>query len=187
MAGGGRGGSYKGLMLDVSNSIAQPAVSAPATAISRHDYRPPAWAVPETRLVFDLDAAATRVTATLSVTRNPDGGAGQPLRLDGAGQEMLAVRVDGVAVRDWRIEGEQLVVPLTGDAHTVETEVEIAPERNTQLMGLYASGGILCTQCEAEGFRRITYFPDRPDVLSRYSVRLVADKGFRVLRVERLP
>ncbi len=177
MAGGGRGGSYKGLMLDVSNSIAQPAVSAPAAAISRHDYRPPAWAVPETRLVFDLDAAATRVTATLSVTRNPDGGAGQPLRLDGAGQELLAVRVDGVAVRDWRIEGEQLVVPLTGDAHTVETEVEIAPERNTQLMGLYASGGILCTQCEAEGFRRITYFPDRPDVLSRYSVRLVADKA----------
>lgn len=177
MAGRGRGGSYKGLMLDVSNSIAQPAVSAPATAISRHDYRPPAWAVPETRLVFDLDAAATRVTATLSVTRNPDGGAGQPLRLDGAGQELLAVRVDGVAVRDWRIEGEQLVVPLPGDAHMVETEVEIAPERNTQLMGLYASGGILCTQCEAEGFRRITYFPDRPDVLSRYSVRLVADKA----------
>jgi aminopeptidase N len=177
MAGRGRGGSYKGLMLDVSNSIAQPAVSAPATAISRHDYRPPAWLVPETRLVFDLDAAATRVTATLSVTRNPDGGAGQPLRLDGAGQEPLAVRVDGVAVNDWRIEGEQLVVPLTGDAHTVETEVEIAPERNTQLMGLYASGGILCTQCEAEGFRRITYFPDRPDVLSRYSVRLVADKA----------
>ena len=177
MAGGGRGGSYKGLMLDVSNSIAQPAVSAPATAISRHDYRPPAWAVPETRLVFDLDAAATRVTATLSVMRNPDGGAGQPLRLDGAGQELLAVRVDGFAVRDWRIEGEQLVVPLPGDAHIVETEVEIAPERNTQLMGLYASGGILCTQCEAEGFRRITYFPDRPDVLSRYSVRLVADKA----------
>ena len=162
-------------MLDVSNSIAQPSVSQ--AVISRHDYRPPAWAVPETRLVFDLDAATTRVIATLSVTRNAGTGAGEPLRLDGAGQVPLAVRVDGVAVNDWRIDGEQLVVPLSGDAHTVETEVEIAPERNTQLMGLYASGGILCTQCEAEGFRRITYFPDRPDVLSRYSVRLVADKA----------
>ncbi|MFN3433389.1 MAG: aminopeptidase N [Sphingomonas sp.] len=166
-------------MLDVSQAIAQPHHQAPdptaPAAISRHDYRPPAWAVPDTRLVFDLDPAATRVTATLSVTRNGDHR--EPLRLDGAGQEPLAVRVDGVAVNDWRIEGEQLVVPLSGEAHTIETEVEIAPERNTQLMGLYASGGILCTQCEAEGFRRITYFPDRPDVLSRYSVRLVADKA----------
>ena len=164
-------------MLDASTSIALPATGQPAHPISRHDYRPPTGAVPETRLVFDLDAGTTRVTATLAVTRNPDGGAGEPLRLDGAGQAPLAVRVDGVAVNDWRIEGEQLVVPLTGNAHTVETEVEIAPERNTQLMGLYASSGILCTQCEAEGFRRITYFPDRPDVLSRYSVRLVADKA----------
>lgn len=157
-------------MLDISHAIAQPD-HAPG-AISRHAYRPPAWLVPETRLVFDLDAAATRVTATLHVTRQHGE---EPLRLDGAGQTPLAVRIDGVATDAWRIEGEQLVIPLTGTAHTVETEVEIAPERNTQLMGLYASGGILCTQCEAEGFRRITYFPDRPDVLSRYSVRLVAD------------
>ena len=159
-------------MLDVSQAIAYPAHDA-AGAISRHDYRPPAWLVPDTRLVFDLDAAATRVTATLSVTRNGDHD--EPLRLDGAGQQPLAVRVDRVAVDDWRIEGEQLVIPLRGAAHAVETEVEIAPERNTQLMGLYASGGNLCTQCEAEGFRRITFFPDRPDVLSRYSVRLEAD------------
>ncbi|MGP7794979.1 aminopeptidase N [Sphingomonas sp. CLY1604] len=166
-------------MLDVSQSIAQPVHQAPAGgaphAIGRHDYHPPVWMVPDMRLIFDLDPAATRVTATLSVTRN--GAAGEPLRLDGAGQEPLAVRVDGVAVNDWRIEGEQLVVPLAGDAHSIETEVVIAPDRNTQLMGLYASGGILCTQCEAEGFRRITYFPDRPDVLTRYSVRLVADKA----------
>ncbi|NIJ30309.1 aminopeptidase N [Sphingomonas insulae] len=160
-------------MLDVSQAIAAPAHDT-VGPISRHDYRPPAWLVPDTRLVFALDAAATRVTATLSVTRN--GEHGEPLRLHGAGQEPLAVRVDGVAVNDWRIEGEQLVVPLTGATHSVETEVVIAPERNTQLMGLYASGGNLCTQCEAEGFRRITYFPDRPDVLSRYRVRLEADK-----------
>src|SRR3546814_18483669 len=89
----------------------------------------------------------------------------RPLRLDGAGQVPRSVTFDGVAINDWRLEGETLVVPLDGSAHTIETEVVIAPERNTQLMGLYASGGLLCTQCEAEGFRRITYF-------SRKSTRL---------------
>ncbi|MBJ6122679.1 aminopeptidase N [Sphingomonas mollis] len=156
--------------MDIQHSLAQPPV-----VILREDYRPPAWLVPETRLVFDLDAHATRVHAILSVTRNGDHG--EPLRLDGAGQTPLSVTVDGIAIDDWRLEGEQLVIPLSGGQHRVETEVEIAPDRNTQLMGLYASGGNLCTQCEAEGFRRITYFPDRPDVLSRYAVRMTADKA----------
>ncbi|PZO76278.1 MAG: aminopeptidase N [Sphingomonas taxi] len=155
-------------MLDIQNSLAHPLV------IRREEYTPPEWLVPETKLDFDLDPATTRVTATLSVTRNGDHAA--PLRLDGAGQKPLSVTVDGVAINDWRIDGEQLVIPLTGPAHVVETQVEIAPDRNTQLMGLYASGGNLCTQCEAEGFRRITYFPDRPDVLSVYSVKMTADK-----------
>ncbi len=161
--------------MDIQHSVAQPPLSpAPQPmVIRREDYRPPAWLVPEVRLDFDLDAAATRVRARLSVTRN--GADDEPLRLDGAGQVPLSVTVDGVATDDWRLEGEQLVVPLAGTAHVVETEVEIAPDHNTQLMGLYASGGILCTQCEAEGFRRITYFPDRPDVLSRYTVRMTAD------------
>lgn len=161
--------AYTYRMLDVQTAPAQPAV------IRRGDYRRPDWLVPETHLGFALDPAATRVRARLSVTRN--GVHDRPLRLDGAGQSLVSVAVDGRAVNDWRIEGEELVVPLAGDAHVVETEVEIAPESNTQLMGLYASGGILCTQCEAEGFRRITYFPDRPDVLSRYSVRMTADKA----------
>ncbi|MDQ0838778.1 aminopeptidase N [Sphingomonas faeni] len=155
-------------MLDIQNSLAHPLV------IHREDYTPPEWLVPETKLDFDLDPFTTRVTATLSVTRN--GNHAAPLRLDGAGQKPLSVTVDGVAINDWRIDGEQLVIPLAGTAHVVETQVEIAPDRNTQLMGLYASGGNLCTQCEAEGFRRITYFPDRPDVLSVYSVRMTADK-----------
>jgi len=161
--------------MDIQHSVAQPPLSpAPQPmVIRREDYRPPAWLVPEVRLDFDLDAAATRVRARLSVTRH--GADDEPLRLDGAGQVPLSVTVDGVATDDWRLEGDQLVVPLAGTAHVVETEVEIAPDHNTQLMGLYASGGILCTQCEAEGFRRITYFPDRPDVLSRYTVRMTAD------------
>ena len=73
------------------------------------------------------------------------------------------------------MDGEQLVVDIAGDRATVETEVEISPAANTKLMGLYASGGMLCTQCEAEGFRRITFFPDRPDVLSKYRVRMEGD------------
>jgi len=157
-------------MLDIQNSLTQPALAPVVTR--REDYAPPAWLVPTLSLDFDLDPAATRVRATLAVTRN---GAMDELRLDGAGQVPLAVRVDGVAVNDWRLDGETLVIPLSGDIHTIETEVEIAPDRNTQLMGLYASGGNLCTQCEAEGFRRITYFPDRPDVLTRYHVRMTAD------------
>lgn len=151
--------------------------AAPATPVvtRRSDYAPPAWKVPQVALDVALDPLATRVHARLEVVRA--GAHDEPLRLDGAGQVPLAVRVDGIAVNDWRIVGEQLVLALPGDAHVVETEVEIAPDRNTQLMGLYASGGILCTQCEAEGFRRITWFPDRPDVLSTYRVRMTADKA----------
>ena len=157
--------------MDIQHSAAQP--STTPAAIRREDYCPPAWAVPEITLDFRLDPAETHVRAALSVTRSS--AHGEPLRLDGAGQTPVSVKVDGVTINDWRMEGEQLVVPLSGDTHVVETEVVIAPDRNTQLMGLYASGGNLCTQCEAEGFRRITFFPDRPDVLSVYRVRMTAD------------
>ncbi|RHW18416.1 aminopeptidase N [Sphingomonas gilva] len=144
------------------------------TPIRREDYRPPDWLVPAISLDFDLDPARTVVRARLEVTRN--GAHDRPLVLDGAGQQPLAVRVDGREVNDWRQQDGGLVVPLAGEAHVIETEVEIAPETNTQLMGLYASGGLLCTQCEAEGFRRITFFPDRPDVLATYTVRMTADR-----------
>ncbi|MCW6537523.1 aminopeptidase N [Sphingomonas lycopersici] len=156
-------------MIDAQTALAQPHVTR------REDYSPPEWLVPEVALDFDLDAERTRVKARLEVTRR--GAHDAPLRLNGAGQAPLAVLVDGVAVNDWRLDGEDLIIPLAGGRHVVETEVEIAPERNTQLMGLYASGENLCTQCEAEGFRRITYFPDRPDVLARYRVRMSADKA----------
>src|SRR4029450_328809 len=84
------------------------------------------------------------------------------------------VSVDG-ADANWRMEGSSLVIDIAGARAEVETEVVIHPSANTKLMGLYASGGMLCTQCEAEGFRRITFFPDRPDVLSKYRVRVEAD------------
>ncbi|WP_085808999.1 aminopeptidase N [Sphingomonas sp. TZW2008] len=153
------------------------ALTAPAVpaAKRREDYAPPAWLVPSVALDFALDPAATRVLARLDVARNAAND--EPLRLDGEGLVPLSVSVDGVAINDWQMDGDTLVVPLAGDAHVIETEVEIAPDRNTQLMGLYASGGNLCTQCEAEGFRRITFFPDRPDVLATYRVRMSADKA----------
>uniref|UniRef100_UPI001576AE89 aminopeptidase N n=1 Tax=Sphingomonas bacterium TaxID=1895847 RepID=UPI001576AE89 len=155
-------------MLDAASAFSTPLV------IRREAYRVPDWLVPEIALDFQLDPAATRVRARLTVRRN--GGHRRPLRLDGDALAPLAVTVDGADLRDaWRLDGETLVVDLAGDDHLVETEVQIAPETNSQLMGLYASGGLLCTQCEAEGFRRITFFPDRPDVLSRFTVRMEAD------------
>ena len=142
--------------------------------IRREDYRPPDWLVPEIHLDFVLDTESTRVRARLSVERNGDHD--RPLRLAGDALTPLSVLVDGADV-PWRMEGPDLVIDVAGDRAAVETEVVIHPAANTRLMGLYASGGMLCTQCEAEGFRRITFFPDRPDVLSRYRVRMEADEA----------
>ena len=141
-------------------------------AILREDYRPPDWLVPEIALEFELDPERTRVRATLGVTRN--GAHDRPLRLDGDELTPLSVLVDGGEAR-WSMDGTTLVVMIDGDAATVETLVELVPAANSKLTGLYASGGLLCTQCESEGFRRISFFPDRPDVLSRYRVRMSAD------------
>jgi aminopeptidase N len=153
-------------MLDAQNAPA-----APAT-VRREDYQPPDWLVPSIELEFDLGAERTRVRSRLIVERN--GAHARPLRLDAQGLALLEVAVDGTPV-DAKVDDEVLTLALAGATATVETLVELAPRANTQLMGLYESGGILCTQCEAEGFRRITPFPDRPDVLSRYRVRMIAD------------
>ena len=136
------------------------------------DYRAPDWLVPTVALRFDLNAARTRVTATLTVTRN--GAHGRPLVLDGQDLVLVSAMVNGAAVAAHPV-GETLTLDIAGDHAVIETVVDIAPAANTKLMGLYVSGGHLTTQCEAEGFRRITFFPDRPDVLSRYTVRLEAD------------
>ena len=141
------------------------------------DYRPPAWLAPEIELSFELDEATTRVTSRLTVERNGDHA--EPLVLDGEGLRLMSLSVDGkpLAEGDYVYRDDKLNIPLAGAHHVIESIVEISPVTNTQLMGLYASGGILCTQCEAEGFRRITFFPDRPDVLSRFRVRMTADKS----------
>ncbi|TZG26424.1 aminopeptidase N [Sphingomonas montanisoli] len=157
-------------MLDAQSATAAPPI------IRREEYRAPDWLVPEVELDFALDPAATRIKARFHVTRN--GAHHRPLRLDGDGLTALSVTIDGAADDDaWRMAGDDLLIDLSGESHLIETEVEISPQANTQLMGLYASTGMLCTQCEPEGFRRITFFPDRPDILSRYTVRLEADKA----------
>jgi aminopeptidase N len=173
-------------MADVRTTTLPDATTAPEAppspthvAIRREDYLPPDWLVPQLKLDFDLDAETTRVRATLEVVRN--GEHDRPLRLDGDELELIMVKADGQPVLNHMV-GEQLVVDVAGDRATIETEVVIHPAANTKLMGLYASGGMLCTQCEAEGFRRITFFPDRPDVLSKYRVRMEGDaKRFPVL------
>ena len=162
-----------------TQNIAEAPPSPAHVAIRREDYRPPDWLVPKLNLDFDLSLDRTRVRAMLSVERN--GEHDRPLRLDGDDVKLLSVLVDGTDGK-WRLEGEQLVVEIEGDRATVETEVEISPAANTKLMGLYASNGMLCTQCEAQGFRRITFFPDRPDVLTKYRVRMEGDlRAFPVL------
>src|SRR5437868_4825300 len=152
-------------------------------AIRREDYRPPDWLVPDIALKFTLGIEQTRVQSKLTVTRNPvASGDEAPLVLNGDELKPVGVWIDGDLSNDWTMDGADLRIPLTGVSHEVAVETEISPAANSKLMGLYASGGMLCTQCEAQGFRRITFFPDRPDVLSKYSVRMEGDaKAFPVL------
>ena len=133
---------------------------------------PPAYQVETIHLDFDLQPKTTRVKATLAIRRN--GEAAEPLTLDGVGLKLISAAVDGqpLAPGAYDVTAEHLVVRDVPAAFTLETEVEIDPQGNTALEGLYMSGGRFCTQCEAEGFRKITYFPDRPDVLARYTVRM---------------
>ncbi len=143
----------------------------------REDYRPPDWLVPEIALKFTLGIEKTRVQSKLMVERNPDGSKGAPLRLNGDELKAVGVWIDGTPSDNWTMDGDDLLVPLEGEKYEIGIETEISPAANSKLMGLYASNGMLCTQCEAQGFRRITFFPDRPDVLSRYRVRMEADKA----------
>jgi aminopeptidase N len=145
------------------------------------DYRPPAFLVDEVHLTFDLEPNTTTVRARLAIRRN--GEHAEPLMFNGERLKPISVAIDGrrLAEDEHTIDGEFLIIPDAPDAFTLETEVQIDPENNKALEGLYMSGGRFCTQCEAEGFRKITFWPDRPDVLSRFTVRIEADRTFRHL------
>jgi aminopeptidase N len=146
----------------------------------RLDYRPPPFLVDTLRLEFDLDPAATLVTAHLAFRRNPDA-AGEDAHaafvLDGEQQEVVRVALDErtLTAGRYRVTSRTLTLVDPPDAGTLTVQTRLAPERNVALEGLYVSTGVFCTQCEAEGFRRITYFPDRPDVLAVFTVTLRAD------------
>ncbi|MEX2481437.1 MAG: M1 family aminopeptidase, partial [Gammaproteobacteria bacterium] len=141
------------------------------------DYRPPAFLVDSIEFTFDLDPEATRVRAESRLRRNPAGDdmAG-PLTLYGDSLKLLLLQIDGSEPAERRTQGESLEIAGVPDEFTLVVETEIAPARNTRLEGLYLSNGTFCTQCEPEGFRRITWFPDRPDVMATYGVTIRADR-----------
>ena len=152
-----------------------------AHEIRRLDYRPPAFLVDDVDLHFTLDPAATKVRSRLSLRRNPaHGDPAAPLELDGEAIALKAIRLDGEKLSGNRYTlhpDGRLTIPDLPARCTLEIEVDNAPEANSELSGLYTSGGNYFTQCEAEGFRRITYFPDRPDVMARFTTTIVADRA----------
>ena len=151
--------------------------SAPVV-VRRAEYAPPPFRIRAVELTFDLDPAKTLVSSRLTVERDPAASPGQPLRLHGEDLTLLRVLADGQSV-SFRHEDGMLVIdnPPSAPSFRLEIRNTCAPEKNTQLSGLYTSGGGFFTQCEAEGFRRITYFTDRPDVMAVYTVTLRADRA----------
>jgi aminopeptidase N len=148
---------------------------SPRKAINLADYTPPVFLVDEVALDFTLDPAATIVRAALSLRRQAPG----PLVLDGRHLELRGIKLNGEALGGNRyvLTESALTLADVPDVFTLETEVKISPETNTELSGLYMSGTGFFTQCEPEGFRKITFFPDRPDVMARYKVTLRADQS----------
>jgi aminopeptidase N len=148
----------------------------PAKTVRRSDYLPPAYLVSSVTLVVDLDPENTVVTASLQVQRNPASTLPHDLVLNGEGIALLAISVDGVPRHDAIIEHDTLTLPQVPERFTLATVTSCNPQANTTLSGLYTSSGNFFTQCEAEGFRRITFFADRPDVMSIYRVEMRADR-----------
>ena len=149
-----------------------------APQVNLKDYTPPAFLISTVALDVDIQPAQVAVRATLRCTRNaarnsPD----EPLVLDGESLELVSVRIDGraLAASDYRVDAGHLTIAKVPASFTLETVVRFDPWKNTKLEGLYATKAGLVTQCEAEGFRRITYFIDRPDVMATYAVTLCAD------------
>jgi aminopeptidase N len=149
-----------------------------AQPIRLKDYRPPDWLVETVSLDFSLHPTKTTVRATLTLKPNPRASAA-PLVLDGDGLTLAALKLDGAVLpaESYVATPDSLTIPQPPNGpFTLEIETLVDPSANTQLSGLYRSSSTYCTQCEAEGFRRITYFPDRPDVMAVYATRIEADK-----------
>jgi aminopeptidase N len=146
-------------------------------AIYRKDYTVPSYLVETVELGFDLDPARTIVANRMTMRRNPTS-AQREIELYGEDIELVAIRLNGKVLgkRDYRFDGNLLRIPNAPEEVVLEIENICSPEKNTSLSGLYVSNGNFITQCEAEGFRRITFYPDRPDVMAKFTVMLRADK-----------
>ncbi len=143
------------------------------------DYQAPEYLIDETHLTFELFEDHTLVHAQLVMRRNPARGAGlPPLVLDGQQLELLAVSMGDHALQaaDYQLDDSHLTLQPNAASFTLDTSVKIHPESNTALEGLYKSGSMFCTQCEAEGFRKITYYLDRPDVMSKFTTTVIAEQ-----------
>ena len=140
----------------------------------RHDYRAPDYQITDIDLTFDLDAEKTVVTAVSQVVRH--GASDAPLRLNGEDLTLVSIHVNDELWTEYKEEEGALVINQLPERFTLRIVNEISPAANTALEGLYKSGDALCTQCEAEGFRHITWYLDRPDVLARFTTKIIADK-----------
>jgi aminopeptidase N len=150
----------------------------PPQPVRLADYRPPEFLIDEATLEFRLEPRATVVEARLAVRRNGDHR--RPLRLDGENLEIVSVALDGrpLSAVEYSLDATGLTIAGAPDVFALQTVVRIDPQANEALEGLYMSGGRFCTQCEAEAFHKITFFPDRPDVLAKFTVRIEADRRF---------
>ncbi|MCH8056315.1 MAG: aminopeptidase N [Proteobacteria bacterium] len=158
--------------------------TAVSKTVLRENYRPFAWILDQLKLRFEIGDESTRVISELQLSRNPSARPSNEIELDGQQMELVSVLMDGnvLAPGDYSLNTDKLVIQNAPDSCALTIEVLIKPQENTALEGLYSSGGFLLTQCEAEGFRKITYFPDRPDVMTRFDVTIVADvKRYPVL------
>ncbi|MDR3537727.1 MAG: aminopeptidase N [Acetobacteraceae bacterium] len=156
---------------------AQTATAIAPRPVLLAEYQPPAFLVDSVALGFVLDEHAARVTARLALRRNPAAPPNAPLHLDGEALTLVRIALDGRELTPvaYRLEPGALVIDTLPDSAILEIETRIDPAANSELSGLYLSNGSYFTQCEAQGFRRITYFPDRPDVMARYTVTIEAD------------
>ncbi len=151
--------------------------SQPST-IRLAEYQPPAFLIDQTDLTFELAEGGTLVTAELALRRNPDAPDGEAaLRLDGEELELESIAVDGEAIgsNEYSVDDESLTLHAPKDSFRLRLVTRIVPESNSKLEGLYKSGGMYCTQCEAEGFRRMTYYLDRPDVMAPFTTTIIGD------------
>ncbi len=143
------------------------------------DYQVPAYLVDQVDLRFELFEDGARVHSTLTMRRNPEAGAGAPLELNGDSLKLESLVLNGSVLPEgaYQDDGDKLAIPDVPAEFQLVVVTWIEPQNNTRLEGLYKSSSMFCTQCEAEGFRCITYYPDRPDVMARFRTRVEADKG----------